>query len=256
MYAAPQPYLHLLNQYFDHIYVITINRAIDRQEKIREILKGLDFEFFYGVDKLEFPFSEMKKRGMYDEEQAKQYHRYGKPMTHGHVACSLSHKSVYEDVVEKNYGRVLIFEDDVVPDFDNFHYIPSILKEMPQDWELVYWGYGNNEQPDKTKQSFYRILSALKLLKWNSTMVKNLYPVRISAHISKAGFHDMTHAFSLTQSGARALVKLQTPVTFNADNALSYASKNELINAYICHPKIFNQEMTVNPDTYRSLIHH
>jgi glycosyl transferase, family 25 len=255
MKPAFQPYFQFLNSFFDHIYVITIPRAIERQENIRHRLDGLNFEFFYGVDKQENSLEQLQSDGLYNEGKARLYHRYSKALTHGEVACALSHKNLWQLIAENKYNKVLIFEDDVVPDEKTLPFIPQVLNELPKDWELMYLGYDKNEKRLKGKQRFYQVLSALKLLKWNQIMVKNLYPKRISKHISISGFHDMTHAFAVTYKGAEKLLKLQTPVSFTADNALSYAVKNELIRAYICHPKIFHQEMTVNPETYRSLIH-
>ncbi len=249
-------YLQFLNEYFDKIFVVTIRRATERQQHVTERLQGLQFEFFYGVDKQEHSMEELKTDGLYSEHKAKAFHRYDKPMSHGEVACALSHRNLWQLIVEQKYERVLVFEDDVVPDENMFRFIPDIFNELPKDWELFYLGYDKNERRRKGKQRFYHVLSALKLLKWNQKMVKNLYPRPISKHISKSGFHDMTHSFALTLKGAEKLLTLQTPVSFPADNALSYAVKNELLKAYICHPKIFHQEMTVNPDTYRSLIHH
>ena len=252
---GPLQYFQFLNQYFDKIFVVTIARATERQQQIKERLQDLNFEFFYGIDKQEHSMEELKQQGLYSEKKAKQFHRYDKEMTHGEVACALSHKNLWQLIIENKYEKVLVFEDDVVPDEHTFPFIPVIFNELPKDWELLYLGYDKNERRRKGKQRFYHVLSALKLLKWNQKMVKNLYPMKISKHISKSGFHDMTHSFALTLKGAEKLTKLQTPVSFPADNALSYAAKNELVKAYICHPKIFHQEMTVNPNTYRSLIH-
>jgi glycosyl transferase family 25 len=251
----PEKYYQHLNDYFDKVFVVTIARARERQEAVKKRLKGLHFEFFYGVDKLEHHMDDLKRQGLYSEKRAKHFNRYSKPLNHGEVACALSHKNVWRMMLEKNYEKILVFEDDVVPDENALKFIPDVLKELPADWELLYFGYDKNEKRRKGKQQFYHVLSALKLLKWNQTMVKNLYPQRISEHISKAGFHDMTHSFAVTRKGAEKLIKLQSPVSFPADHALSYAVKNEMINAYISHPKIFHQEMTVFPKTYRSLIH-
>lgn len=252
----PKSYFAVINQYFDHIYVITIPRAIHRQEKIKKLLEGLDYEFFYGIDKMDWPLDKLITEGFYLEDRAKNYHRYNKPMIEGHIACSLSHRKVYEDIVTKKYKRVMIFEDDVVPDFPKLPNVDAILDELPNDWELLYWGYGKNERPRKTKQLFYRFMSALGVLKWNKTMIRNLYPERRTKHISKSGFHDLSHAYSITEKGARTMINIQTPIAHNADAAMSFAITNGWLKAYICHPKLFNQEIQVNPDNYKSLIHH
>ena len=86
---APLQYFQFLNQYFDRIFVVTIARASERQQQIKERLQGLNFEFFYGIDKQEHSMEDLKKQGLYSEKKAKQFHRYDKEMTHGEVACAL-----------------------------------------------------------------------------------------------------------------------------------------------------------------------
>src|ERR1700712_6113363 len=102
-----------LENYFDKILVITLGRATERQEQVRKNLSGLAFEFFYGTDKQNLNWEQIKEDKIYDEDKAKKLHRYGKGMILGHLACALSHRSVYEYVLEMGYKRVLIFEDDV-----------------------------------------------------------------------------------------------------------------------------------------------
>src|ERR1700712_5389441 len=103
-----------LEDYFDKILVITLERAIERQEQVKKQLSGLSFNFFYGIDKQNLNWDQIIQERVYDDEKAKKLNRYGKGMILGHLACALSHRSVYEHVLEKGYKRVLIFEDDVV----------------------------------------------------------------------------------------------------------------------------------------------
>jgi hypothetical protein len=49
-----------LNQYFDKIYVLTLERAIDRQEEIKLSLQGLNYNFFFGVDKKELDIATLE----------------------------------------------------------------------------------------------------------------------------------------------------------------------------------------------------
>ena len=62
-------------------------------------------------------------------------------MKPGEIACAWSHKMMYEEIIAQNYNRVLIFEDDAVPDEKMIKQIPEILKEIPADCELLMWGW-------------------------------------------------------------------------------------------------------------------
>lgn len=249
-----------LNDYYDKIYVITIARAGERQEKIKMLLNGLDFEFFYGTDKNNWSKNRFTETGIYNERLAVQNHRHGKIMSTGEVAAACSHKQVYEDVIKNNYQKVLIFEDDVVPDFSQLPCIPVILNELPPDWELLYWGYetkyGKRNLFTRVRTYVYHIQHALGILKWSHKMIRNLQPVRKSGYISSAGFHDMIHAYAITKVAAEKLLKWNTPVQYCADTGISYAILSELIKSYITHPAIFNQEQQTQPYSYKSLIKH
>ena len=247
-----------LQNYFDKIFVITLDRAKDRQESTRNYLDDIAFDFFLGADKMQMDLSTLIKDGIYDEDKAKQMNRYGKKMVLGHIACSLSHRNLYNHIVENNYQRVLIFEDDVIPIIESLKHISSSLKELPEDWELVYLGYNKHEfiTPKlKRKQAFYSISSRLGLMKWNNVMVNNMLPKPFSKHLRVAGFHDCTHAYAVSYEGAKKLLEFQTPIAFNADDLLSDTVMKGHLNAFITVPKFFDQEQFTNPAQH-SFIHH
>ena len=93
--------LSVLNQLFDKIYVITLHRATSRQQTIKHILDGVDYDFFYGVDKLNLNFEQVQQDGTYDNKKAIQFHRNSKPMYLGQVACSLSLTENYMNIFYK-----------------------------------------------------------------------------------------------------------------------------------------------------------
>lgn len=257
MSHSHQSYFDALNQFYEKIYVITIEKAVTRREKLKPLLEGLDYTFFYGKDKAELDNNPAELAKFYNEQRAKQLHRYSKPMTVGHVACSISHRMVYEDMVRNNFKNALIFEDDVVPDFEALQHIPEVLSELPADWDVLYWGYDKNGEAgfsEKIKQCYYHGLSALHLLKWNHTMISNLYAKPYSTFLRKAGYHDLLHAYGLSLQGAKKMIAVQTPIAFNADPAVAYAVSNGWLKAFISDPMIFLQEVQTSPDTYHSFI--
>ncbi|RNI32923.1 glycosyltransferase family 25 protein [Rufibacter immobilis] len=253
-----QQYLDLLNQRYDKIYVITLHRANDRHAHIQKELKGLNYEFFYGKDKKEFSLAELNAAGIYDEALAKKHHRYGKPMPPGMVGCSWSHRLIYEDIIMHRYQQVLILEDDVVLDTQNLALLPEVFVELPNDWELFYFGFALHEVPPANaplKKLFYHLIHSLGLLKHTHTAIRNLYPKQISKHIYKSGYHDCTHAYALTYSAAKKLAELQTPISFFPDHLLAYAATNELVKAYLVLPKIINQQYQVLEEAPISYLH-
>jgi glycosyl transferase family 25 len=247
--AIPANISKYLEQYFDKIFVVSIPRFADRHERVKKNLEGVSFDLFWGADKLALNYDAVKTNGTYDEQRAKKLQRQGKALNLGEIACSLSHRMVYEEMVKNNWKKILILEDDVLPIAENLEHLPAAIEELPNDWELVYLGYLKHEKVTtalKTKQFFYKILSALGLMAWTYKMVSNLLPKPFSAHLKRAGFHDCTHAYAVTLPAAKKLLAAQTPVVYRADDLLSATIMKGELKAFVTEPKFFDQEIFHN----------
>lgn len=238
-----------LQRFFDKILVVSVPRFTDRHQRLTQSLAGLNYDFFWGADKLSLNDEQVKTDGTYDEQQAKKLQRQGKALNMGEIACSLSHRMVYAVMIENGWKHVLILEDDVLPNKEYMNQLPAALQELPADWELVYLGYLKHEKVTsslKTKQFFYKILSALGLMAWSYKMVTNLLPKPFSSHLKKAGFHDCTHAYAVSLEGAKKLLAAQTPVVYRADDLLSATIMKGELKAFVTEPKFFDQEIFHN----------
>lgn len=228
-----------LSSFFDQVLVISLPRFGERHAQVTNRLNGLPFRFFWGADKMDLPDNS------YDQASAIRLHRHGKPLCMGEVACALSHRMAYEEMIRNGWKKMLLLEDDVLPLYDRLALLPGVLEELPRDWELVYFGYLKHEKVTiglRIKQMFYCVGSFLGLMKWTPIMVKNLLPRKFTAHVKKAGFHDCTHAYAITIEAARKLAALQKPVVYRADDLLSYAIMRGEIRAFVTEPKFFDQE--------------
>ncbi len=245
----PPATIQSLQNSFEKIFVVTVPRFTDRHKKISENLQGLPFDFFWGADKLQIDPEKVKQDGTYNEVKAKELQRQGKELNLGEIACTLSHRMLYAEMIKQGWKKILILEDDVLPLIENMNVLPYAMKELPEEWELVYLGYLKHEEITpalKRKQFFYKMLSAIGLMKWNYTMVSNLLPKPFSTHLKKAGFHDCTHAYAITLSAAKKLLEAQTPVIYRADDLLSATILKGDLNAFITLPKFFDQEIFHN----------
>jgi glycosyl transferase family 25 len=52
---------------------------------------------------------------------------------------------MYEDMIANGYNRVLIMEDDAVPNEKQLQQLPAILSEIPENCELLFWGWIKTE---------------------------------------------------------------------------------------------------------------
>jgi len=234
-----QEYFQLLNNYYDKIYVLSVHSAEERRKLFQERFTGLNYSFFFGADKNNFTIKELIDKNIYSEELTKEHHRYTKTMKPGEIACSWSHRMMYEDMLKNNFSRVLIFEDDAVPYHEMVKHVAEILSEIPADCELLMWGWDKNGESDFNsflKQTGYHIQHGLGLLKWDNTIIKNLFAKPFSAHLKKAGFHDYTYSYAITKSGAEKLLEMQTPIQYIADNLLAHAITKKIVTGYIVYP--------------------
>lgn len=246
-------YFQHLNQYYDKIYVLSVESASRRREIFAERFKGLNYTFFFGADKNKFTVEELERKNIFSEKLTREHHRFNKTMKPGEIACSWSHKMMYGDMLANNYQRILIFEDDAVPDELMVRQIPAILKEIPRDCELLMWGWAKNGVAGPGawfKKLIYHLQHRMGKLKWDHATIRDLYAKRYSAHLKKAGFHDYTYAYAVTRSGAEKLLHMQTPVQYIADNLLAHASTKRIVNGYITWPQVFLHD-TLPDGTHR-----
>ncbi|MBL0355784.1 MAG: glycosyltransferase family 25 protein [Chitinophagaceae bacterium] len=248
-----------LNNFFDKIYVVTLERAMDRHLHIQQELAGLNYTLMYGADKKNMNVDELVSRKIYDPVSAKQKHIMHKDMTKGEIGCSLSHTMIYQDIISNNYQKVLVLEDDVVVDKNAIQLFSAITSELPADWQLFYLGFAKNETAPSNasiKKFFYHLLYSLGLKRTlNHTIIDHLYPEVFSTHLQKAGFHDCTHAYAITNAAAKILLQQQTPLVYTADNLLAFTITNQLLNAFITVPKLINQQYQVNEQPVTSYLH-
>lgn len=247
-----------LNNYYDKIYILTLPRLKDRIAYIKKTFEGLDFEFFYGVDKENHSIKSFSEEGIYSSELYKHFYKSPPEMPLGMLCCALGHVNIYQKIVDEGYERTLILEDDAVPDLHTLKLFPKIVKEIPTDTELLYLGYEKNEGTgirSKVKHAFYQMFPSNAQLRLTRQIFRSYYPRPLSKHIARAGFHDCTHAYSISLHGAKKLLAAQHPVRFNPDNLLSYLSCTGKLHGYIVRPKLFNQ-LTAFNTMHQSLTGH
>lgn len=239
----------LLHQHFDKVLVLTVPRFRERQEKVKERLAGISFDFFYGVDKNDLDEKSIRNNYLYDKKNSLAVRQYFPPLNTGEIACSLSHRNIYQSMIDNNLKRVLVFEDDVVPDYHNMPLLFDALKELPADWELFYLGYLKNEKITTgtlLKQTWYKIMSRFGFSRMPLDMIRRRMPQPFSPALMRAGFHDCTHAYAVSLEGAKKLLKAQTPVIYRADNLLTALVLKGELNGFISKSFLFNQEIFTN----------
>ena len=139
-----------INNYFDKIFVINLDRRGDKMKNIDTKLKKLEIQYerFSAIDGKEFEFDSSKfvlGKGMIENKFA--------------LGCLMSHLEVVKIAKEKNYKRILIFEDDALIS-ENINIL--IQKVRNKNWKLLYLGGSQyNWNVEFTEGEFYYIKKTL-----------------------------------------------------------------------------------------------
>lgn len=118
-----------LNTYFDKIYYLNLDKDVERNESIlKEFTKwGItNYKRISGVVVDTLP----------DFLSYRNYINDKTKYILGSYGCCLTHLNAIRDAKEKNYSRILIFEDDIKI-LQNPHYV---LNSSPKNWDLFYFG--------------------------------------------------------------------------------------------------------------------
>jgi glycosyl transferase family 25 len=249
--AARKAAFDALNAAFDRIFVITLERAKERQARVTKDLDGLKFQFHPGADKNQLDFAALERDGVLSQAAAQRNSRVGKALKPGEVGCALSHRQIWEETVRQGWKRVLVFEDDACTVPEALPELGEALTELPPDFDLAYLGWTNFEtvtMRERIKQGIYLLLSALRLMKWTPGQVLRFHPRPYSKHLRRAGLHHCTHAYALSTAGARKLLEAQTPVAHASDQVMIWMILRARLEAFICVPKFFAQDRRPQAD--------
>ena len=78
----------------------------------------------------------------------------------GAYGCLLSHVEVVREAQRSNAKSVLIFEDDTVLDPEFQSKFASFSKEVPDDWDMLYFGALHKDEPAQISEHVGRITKA------------------------------------------------------------------------------------------------
>lgn len=144
-----------INNYFDKIYCINLEKRKDRWIRIKKIFNKykIHVERFIAID------GENLENGFQEEISSVKASRLGLLENKNAIGCLLSHLEIIKKAKEQNYKRILIFEDDII--FSN-SFNKDITKIKDLDWDMVYLGASQfNWIGIEIKNGFYRCENTL-----------------------------------------------------------------------------------------------
>lgn len=220
-----------LNDYFDKIYVITLEGCDDRQQSIQTHFAGLNYVFWPGTDKRKLDSNILTDQASYDDYKHKRTKRTTRSMSLGEYACACSHRSIYQDAVTNGYARVLIFEDDAIPRLDRIVDFEAKMATLPDDWDLVLFDYYDHQVPSfKTsiKKAVYMLYQKLHIANWHKVspkLVSYLGMREYNQDFYHPGKLSGAHAYAVSNKAANHYLEYQSPVILQADRIFYYYSE-------------------------------
>lgn len=234
-----------LNQFFDHIYVISLKRAHDRHARLETALQGLNWSYFWGTDKLDLTPDHLAAEALYDDDTHRRIKRTHRSMSTGEIACALSHRRIYQDVLDKGYRKALILEDDVavLPHGDS--HFGQAMTTLPRDWELLMLGYYSEKYRHPfhlLQRQVYLLYHHLKISNWQKVdkrYIKNMLMKPINRSWYQIGKLVGGHSYAVSHSACKKFIDLQTPIVLQADRIFSHASLLGNLKGYGIRQKVF-----------------
>ncbi len=172
------------------VFVINLERSNLRREYILKYLTalGLDVRIFNAIEGNKLNLSELEKKGVYNKSTANE--AFSRQLSLPEIGCSLSHIGVYQKIIEENIDRALILEDDIIFIKNIEEYFKPLLRDMPEDWDIIQIYYKCQDY-DKITDTIVKFRSE-KCMPTGAAgyfitrsaadmILKNVYPIRYPA---------------------------------------------------------------------------
>ena len=216
-----------LSDSFDTTYVINLDRDSARLRDVNLRLSELDlsYERFPAVDGAALTTAQLRSETL----------PYWRSLcTPAMIGCFLSHRNVWRKIVERDEASALILEDDVV--FENRdavdRTIDAALGDLPGDWDVLYLGCFACD-PKK--------LAPEQLVKYTTVPFRKR--VKLTDNLVIPDIALGTHAYAVSDKGARRLLQLLPLASYHLDVAMT--SVFDKMRVYAVAPTIaFQADMS------------
>jgi len=204
------------------------------------------WEFVYGFDARGLDVKALEEKKLYSKNG--NIRERGELLTPGEIACALSHRKVYETMLDRRLESALILEDDVKVKKEHLEPLKVSLEHLPPNWELAYLGYAHDfmVMPLLLRAKCllaYPLLNALGVRSYNTQRIRKVYRRPHNRYWDRAGCFNGAFAYALTRCGAEKLLQRQTPVTVQADTAIQRLVVQGRLRAYSMVHDVFEARL-------------
>lgn len=207
------------------IFIINLKRDIDKKKDMQALIKKhhLEASFIDAVDGKNLSEAEIKS--VYSQSDS--IKTIGRPLTKTEIGCAMSHLYIYQKMLDENIKEAIILEDDVILS-DYFAQLPSLIAELPEDWQLLLLGVSvclNLEIP---------------AVKRNIMKIKTIHRWTINAYLDNVWG---THGYLINQAGAKTLLNITKRLYMPID---WYTGNYRYLPVYVLLPEIVKVDLSIN----------
>lgn len=204
----------MLNKLVDQVYVINMDKDVDRMKRFDEQMRkhGIQYK----------RISAIKGTDVNDSKHMTDFCKVY--CTDGIKGCALSHRLIWDDMIKHDYSKICVFEDDALLS-DTFNEdLPTTWKELPTTFDLFFMGCNMKCGDEHT---FSKLIVAVE---------GNTPPERISANMLKVGGTVGTHGYVISRHCAEIFhsLKFNTHIDFEMGQWI----KQYNLEAYSPDPKL------------------
>lgn len=196
------------------IFIVNLKKDKNKKEYIKQLcnkhnLQAIFVNAVYGKE-----LSKDFINKVYSKDDA--IKKFGRELDRGEIGCALSHRKIYEIMLQENISYALILEDDI--EFDQG--LVEVMKhksEFPNNWEIVLLGHHGIDRQVDTMGSF----------KYSKKLTKK-YRIERPCEM---GFG--TYGYLITLEGAKKLLDATARIYKPIDE---YTGDDQYANLYIVNP--------------------
>ena len=220
-----------INRVCDKVFVINM-------DKDKERLK--DFDKYMSANHIKYDrFSAVVGAKILNDSRLTDY--CNTFCSDGVKGCALSHRSIWDIMVEKGYKNVLVFEDDAVIDENFDKQFQNVWNHLPKDYDVVYFGCIFGCIDNSPANTVYKKIMGFETEELNEYV-----------HTTKGSAG--THCYMISLEGAKKFVNKK--INFHIDTQMMWWIRDYNYTAYTVNPNMVetSQDNSSLSETYPVLL--
>lgn len=201
------------------VFIINLPESIERKDFMKTQCEGIGISpvFIEAVNGKNLSKSEIS---LYcNQNKAKQL--FGRELLLGEIGCALSHKKIYQKMIDDNMPYAVILEDDAVIK-EGFDKVVKLTLDLDVNWELVLLGHHKNQLKN--------LKSPISI--WDNHLVNSEYSL---GRLADFGFGSYGYIVNI-KCAKKLLAELNT-IYKPIDH---YIPDSNFLNVYALHPVVIN----------------